>query len=222
MVLKNISFFVKERFEYCTKEFYPSKDRTMKRPSTAWTLVIAFIIAAMVSGTPAGADIYMSIDEEGVYHFTNVPPSEGYTLFIREPKRKKLPDGMVSRYDHYLKEAAREQDLPFHLLKAMTKVESNFDPTAVSHKGAVGLMQIMPDNFKTLRLKDPYDPRENILAGARYFKNLLTRYKGEEELALAAYNAGPKVVDRYQGIPPIKETKEYVKRVFMFYRLFKE
>jgi len=194
----------------------------MHKPYTAMTLFITVFIVIMVCGTPAVADIYMCLDKQGVYHFTNVPPSDGYTLFIREPKRNTAPDEKVSRYDDYLREAAREQKLPFHLLKAMTKVESNFDPTAVSHKGAVGLMQIMPDNFTALNLKDPYDPRENIFAGARYFKNLLTRYKGEEKLALAAYNAGPDAVDRYQGIPPIKETREYVDRVFKFYHIFKE
>jgi soluble lytic murein transglycosylase len=103
------------------------------------------------------------------------------------------------------------------LLKAIIKAESDFDAQAVSKKGAMGLMQIMPQNFKPLGLKDPFDPTQNINAGARYFRQLYDRFNGKLALSLAAYNAGPTAVDRYQTIPPYEETEEYVRRVLRYY-----
>ena len=101
-------------------------------------------------------------------------------------------------------------------------MESNFDPKAISKKGAKGLMQIMPKNFDTLNIDDPFDPRENILGGSRYFQKLMDRYEGKLPLALAAYNAGPTAVDRHRGIPPIKETEDYVKKVMNYYYVYQE
>ena len=106
-----------------------------------------------------------------------------------------------------------DSGLSFHLLKALIRVESNFDSQAVSKAGAMGLMQIMPENIKALKIRDPFDPRDNILGGALYLKTLIERFEGKLPLALAAYNAGPSVVDKYQAIPPIKETEEYVHKV---------
>ena len=83
-------------------------------------------------------------------------------------------------------------------------------------------MQIMPDNFQALSIKDPFDPEENIMGGTRYFKQLLTQFNGKLTLALAAYNAGPKRVNRYKGIPPIEETENYVEKVMKYYYLFKK
>jgi soluble lytic murein transglycosylase-like protein len=98
------------------------------------------------------------------------------------------------------------------------KVESDFNSLAVSKKGAMGLMQIMPQNIKTLRIKDPFNPRENIMGGGTcYFKQLLNRFDGKIKLALAAYHAGPNNVDRYKRIPPFKETEDYVRRVMKYY-----
>ncbi|BBO90877.1 lytic transglycosylase domain-containing protein [Desulfosarcina ovata] len=170
---------------------------------------------------PAIADIYMYVDRNGVMHFTNAPTSSDYKVYIRErPKRKGR--GMDSnRFDRFIDEAATLHGLDFPLLKAVIRAESAFDPKAVSKKGAMGLMQIMPENLDAFRVYDPFDPWQNIMGGARYLKSLLQRFDGQVPLALAAYNAGPQRVDAYQGIPPIRETEEYVKKVMRFFQLYK-
>jgi soluble lytic murein transglycosylase len=110
----------------------------------------------------------------------------------------------------------------FSLIKAVIRAESAFDPRAVSRKGALGLMQIMPQNLVTFQVDDPFDPWQNIMGGVRYLKSLLQRFDGQVPLALAAYNAGPQAVDAYRGIPPIPETETYVKRVMKFFYLYKK
>jgi soluble lytic murein transglycosylase-like protein len=107
------------------------------------------------------------------------------------------------------------------LVKAMIKVESDFDQRAVSHKGAMGLMQLMPQTAQDMDVKDPFDPIENIRGGARYLSLLLDRFKYDLRLTLAAYNAGPEKVEACGGIPPIEETQAYVRRVLSAYRLYK-
>ncbi|NVM57474.1 MAG: lytic transglycosylase domain-containing protein, partial [Desulfobacterales bacterium] len=140
--------------------------------------------------TPAHGDIYRYVDSEGTVHFSNVPTSSKYQIYIREtPPRPALH--RPSRYDPYIAEAARKHGVPFSLIRAIIKVESDFDPDAISSAGACGLMQIMPQTAKALGVMDPFDPRENIFGGVRYLKELLTQFRGSLPLALAAYNAGP-------------------------------
>ena len=181
-------------------------------------MIISFFLA---SG--AYADIYRYIDENGVMHFTNTPTSssQDYKLFLRE--RVKSPPSWYDneRYDDLISKASDRFGVSFPLPKAIIKAESDFDARAVSKKGAIGLMQIMPQNFKLLGLKDPFDPTENINAGARYFKHLYDRFNGKLALSLAAYNAGPKAVDHYKTIPPYEETEEYVRRVLKYYYNYK-
>ncbi|HHP51206.1 MAG TPA: lytic transglycosylase domain-containing protein [Moorella mulderi] len=107
---------------------------------------------------------------------------------------------------------ASRHGLPYNLLAAMAEVESGFDPKAVSPAGAMGLMQLMPETAWSLGVKDPFEPEENLEAGVCYFKDLWLRF-GSLDLALAAYNAGPGAVCRYGGIPPYRETQEYVQKV---------
>lgn len=170
------------------------------------------------------ADIYMFVDDDGVLHFTNVPTSSDYTLYMKE-KTDRAPvvvRGNNRRFDPIIKKAAKTFGLDFSLIKAVVSVESNFNPKAVSRKGAKGLMQIMPGNFRHLNIKDPFDPAQNIMGGSRYLKKMMTRYQGRTNLALAAYNAGPDAVDRYRRVPPFKETRNYVSKVMQRYRFFKQ
>jgi soluble lytic murein transglycosylase-like protein len=185
--------------------------------------VVCFTICLLLSSAlPAAADIYMYIDSQGVMHFTNVPTSSDYKVYVKErPQRRRArPD--THRFDRFIDEAATVHGVAFPLLKAVIRAESAFDPKAVSKKGALGLMQIMPQNLSSFEVDDPFDPWQNIMGGTRYLKAMLQRFDGQVPLALAAYNAGPRLVDAYRGIPPIPETEAYVKRVMKFFYLYKK
>jgi soluble lytic murein transglycosylase-like protein len=185
-----------------------------------WSAVTLTIVLFFVT-SPLQADIYRYVDKDGTPCFTNsIPDSPNYKLFIKERKKRKISS--TKRYDGFIKEASQKHSVSFAIVKAIMKVESNFNPKAVSKKGAMGLMQIMPENFKSLQVKNPFNPRENIMAGAWYFKQLLNRFDGKLHLALAAYNAGPNNVSRSKTIPPIRETELYVKKVIRYYNLFKK
>jgi soluble lytic murein transglycosylase len=182
-------------------------------------LTLFFSLGAVL---PVQADIYRYIDENGVMHFTNTPTSsiQNYRIFVKE-KVKVTHWYSSEKYDELISDASERTGVAFPLLKAIIKAESDFDPYAVSKKGATGLMQIMPQNFEPLGIQDPFDPWQNINAGARYFKQMYDRFKGKLSLSLAAYNAGPTAVDRYKTIPPYEETEEYVRRVLKYYYNYK-
>jgi soluble lytic murein transglycosylase-like protein len=176
----------------------------------------------LLAGVPVAADIYMFRDADGVMHFTNTPSSPEYRLYIRTHKPRFYTPADTTTYDRIIKEAARRHGIDFYLVKAIIQAESSFNPRAVSKKGARGLMQIMPENFPALNIKDPFDPHQNIMGGTRYFRSLYDRYEGKLALSLSAYNAGPTIVDRYQRIPPIPETERYVEKVMRYYRHYKD
>jgi soluble lytic murein transglycosylase len=180
--------------------------------------ILVAVLFLFVSVPAVLADIYMFIDSQGVLHFTNTPTSSQYTLYIKE---RPKPAAATIQYDEIIQEASKRYDLSFFLLKAIIKVESDFDSRAVSKKGALGLMQIMPQNLQAFNIREPHDPKENIMGGARYFKSLIERYNGKLPLALSAYNAGPTIVDKYRDIPPIKETEDYVNKVMKYFYLYK-
>ena len=189
--------------------------------------ILCAVFMMLVCIPPARADIYVYIDKNRVRHFTNTPISSKYHIYLRGDVKKYTSSGSsgyktslhtdTTKYDNLIMKASMAHDVDFSLLKSVIKVESNFDRRAVSQKGAVGLMQIMPQNFRLLNIKNPFDPEENIMGGALYLKQMLEKFE-KIELALAAYNAGPNVVDKYNGIPPISETRTYVARVLDCYR----
>lgn len=184
---------------------------------------MALIVGLTLFVIPAAmADIYVYIDHEGTLHFTNTPTSSQYKVYMREPLARPATLRHVTSYDDVISEAAKRHGLSSSLIKALIHVESLFNPRAVSKKGAIGLMQIMPENLQALNISDPFDPWENIMGGASYLKSMLERFRGELPLALAAYNAGPKAVERYHDIPPYPETEAYVKKVMQFFRHYKK
>ena len=171
-------------------------------------------------------------------HLTNVPPNGNYQPYQGEdaegfggekPIEVRYPSGQrrvlykvnVTRYDATLRAAAVHYKLPFAFLKAVAKVESNFNPRAVSHARAKGLMQLIDDTAKRMGVQDPFDPEQNIFGGARYLRILANKFNGNMALTAAAYNAGPHRVVRKGGIPNIRETQRYVRRVLQMYRHYR-
>lgn len=179
---------------------------------------------------PAHADIYAYTDGAGVVHYTNVPDDPHYQRIMVEPRAWSGSAPHVARdvqaasreYAPLIDEAARRTRLEPALLRAVIAVESAFDPRAVSKAGAQGLMQLLPATAKRYGVHDAFDPADNVNAGARYLRDLMTRYHSNLELALAAYNAGENAVDRYgRRIPPYAETQSYVPTVLRLYGRFR-
>jgi soluble lytic murein transglycosylase len=190
------------------------------------SLILTLILVAMTL-FPAGlfAEIYSYTDEDGVRHFSNVPTSPRYRICSMEmPLRSSFRFHSYSSgrnakaYDAIIREACRHYGTSFELVKAVIHVESGFNPNAVSRAGALGLMQIMPYNLNDFGVLDPFDPRDNVMGGTWYLKQLMEKYNSDLTLSLAAYNAGPGAVDKYRDIPPFPETEDYVQRVLTYYR----
>ncbi|PLX98974.1 MAG: lytic transglycosylase [Desulfuromonas sp.] len=161
------------------------------------------------------ADIYKYVDNNGVIHFTNTPTRNHYKLYQKENGRKLSVQDVIQRYaDFYRLDKA--------LVNAVIKVESDFNPNAVSRKGALGMMQLIPTTAQMLKVKDPLDPEDNIRGGSRYLRMMLDQFKGNLDLALAAYNAGPTAVRNYGGIPPYTETIRYVDKVKHYLDVYRQ
>ena len=187
------------------------------------TVILLLAISLVcINSNNSFSDIYMYIDSNGIVHFTNTPTSTDYKLYIKEKTQRIKQRISTKKYDDIIKKAQKRYGVEFSLIKAVIQVESGFDPKAVSKKGAKGLMQIMPDNYKNLFVKDPFNPSQNIMGGTLYLQRLLKRYKYKLPLALAAYNAGPQAVDKYKRIPPFKETQNYVRKVMETYSRYKQ
>ncbi len=185
--------------------------------------------AGVLCLAPSGhADIYKTVDEDGVISFTNKPTGQKSQLVARSPRPKPqivMPrdrsPGRYARYDVHIRQAAILYQIPEALIRAVIKVESDFDPGAVSPKDARGLMQMIPATAERMMVTDVFDPRQNIFGGTRYLRVLANLFNGDLELTIAAYNAGEGAVMRYGGIPPYPETQDYVARVVAYYRHFR-
>ncbi len=185
-----------------------------------------FALPALPSDAQAGSQIYTYIDGAGVVHYSNLRNAPH-----RDPRYKRMRTRpVVARragrdaprhygYDGLIDQTARAHRVPAALVKAVIAAESLFDPSAVSHKGAQGLMQLMPATASELGVADPLEPTQNVQGGVSYLRAMIDRY-GDLTRAVAAYNAGPTAVDRYGGVPPYRETRDYVARVLTYYRQY--
>ena len=204
------------------------------------------LLLPLVAASAAHADLYGFVDDQGGIHLANEKLDARYELFVKGETRTEFklsselkylppPDELkdhiifkrvektpnVARYDALVQEHSRKQRLEPALVKAVIAVESAYDPAAVSPKGAVGLMQLIPGTAARYGVKRIADPQDNIGGGTRYLRDLLDMFNGNLQLALAGYNAGEGAVQRYKNtIPPFPETQAYVKLVMQFYDHF--
>lgn len=186
----------------------------------AGTCLALMCFAAPISTAQATDSIYYAIGGNGTIRLADTPPDTPQPRQVIARSSKGRYHAAVS--DQELEEAvthyAKEYRLSPALLLAIIKAESGFNPTVISKAGAVGLMQLIPETAIRHGVQNLYDTRDNIAGGARHMRYLLDRFHGNVRLALAAYNAGERKVDRYRQIPPYKETRSYVKKVMGFYR----
>jgi len=185
-----------------------------------YKLILSIAIPLVLFSRSIEADIYRFRDKNGVWHFTNVRSDPRYRLYIRTGGIRGKE--YIKKYEAIIHKAAEQFDVEPHLIKAIIKAESYFDPNAISESGAQGLMQLMPPTADDMRVNDPFDPAENIFGGTRYLSLLLKRFKQDKRLAIAAYNAGAKIVANHNSVPPIPQTRRFVERVMRYYMEFRK
>ncbi|HYO93581.1 MAG TPA: lytic transglycosylase domain-containing protein [Polyangiaceae bacterium] len=197
------------------------------RRAPGWALFCTALALTVSTSEHAAADIYRSQGSDGVISFSNTK-APGSRLVARGSAKRVsavMPQDTsperLSRYDEHIREAATLYQIPVALVRAVIKVESNFDPRAVSPANARGLMQLIPATAERMLVRDVFDPRENIYGGTRYLRVLANLFNGDIELTVAGYNAGEGAVMRYGGIPPYRETQDYVVRVLAHYRSYR-
>ncbi|MEZ4704818.1 MAG: lytic transglycosylase domain-containing protein [Bdellovibrionota bacterium] len=206
-------------------------NRQQKTPNMLY--LCTFLAVALTLGL-ANAEIYMYTDEDGKTRYTDTPPSES-RFSVYQPKEGPVLQHrsgyyVSNSYEHVsrneihtlIDEAAQRHGVDPNLIRAIVRTESDFNVRAVSHKGAMGLMQLMPDTADHLGVDNAYSAKQNIDGGVRFIKTLLTKFNGNLDLALAAYNAGETAVDRFGGIPPFPETIQYVEKVKKYYSHFSD
>jgi len=183
---------------------------------------------AAAGAPPASADIYKYVDAQGVVHLADRRLHSGYKLLMRTAKRSSPSAASAAlaqnrrRFASLIDATAQRYRLPAELVHAVVIAESAYDPHAISKKGAVGLMQLMPETARRYGVRDRRDPAENLTGGVRYLRDLLLQFRNLT-LALAAYNAGENAVIRYGNrIPPFPETQAYVRKVLAYYRRLKQ
>lgn len=172
-------------------------------------LLLPLILPAWA--TAGGARIYRRVDSSGVIHYSNIPPQPFLSSGPRRSEIRASLQGLI-------RAAAGRHGVDSRLVEAIIAVESDFNPWAVSPKGAMGLMQLMPETARRYSVRNPFDPVENIAGGIQYLTDLLHRFGGDLRSILAAYNAGESAVAHHHGVPPYRETREYVKKVLRRYR----
>lgn len=201
---------------------------------TAGITLPAIITAVALTPEPASADIYSWTDKNGVVHYSNTKSKGGKLVIKSSPrKRRKVRPGVkprppsdrslerFTRYNDAIRQAATLYQIPEELIRAVIKVESDYDPKAVSTAGAQGLMQLMPETGLRMNIRNAFDARLNIFAGTRYLRVLANHFNGDLQLTIAGYNAGEGAVMKYGGIPPYEETQNYVIKVLTYYQRYR-
>lgn len=167
---------------------------------------------------PARSEVYQFVDALGVMHFSNVPTDPRYRhIQNQDPVAQLRPQDLRQT----ILSASRRYRVDPALVKAVIKVESDFDSQAVSNAGAMGLMQLMPATASGLEVQNPFNPAENISGGVKHLSSLLSRFNGDLTLALAAYHAGAKRVEAYGHVPPIEKTHRYIRKVMAAYKTYR-
>lgn len=197
------------------------------------TAAIAMVLCAPAAAL-AGDGIYTYTEADGTVVYTNVAPGKAKRArrlagtFNKAPRVTDAPTPLVkarrraTTYEDAIDTAATRYRIPPALVRAIMHAESNFDPMALSPKGASGLMQLMPETAGEMYVKDIFDPRDNIEGGTRYLRVLANMYSGDMVKMIAAYNAGPNAVNKYGGkVPPYAETQAYVRKVLQLYYQYK-
>ena len=188
-------------------------------------LMCCVIMSVTVTAFSSYADIYKYEDADGVLHFTDAPTDKRFKIFMRDLKKdRKLRTTFKlagcarnpEEFEPIINACALEYGVDKSLVKAVIHAESGYNPSAVSSKGAKGLLQLMPKTAQDLKVSNSLDPAENIRGGVRYLRFLLDTFKGNETLALAAYNSGLNKVARFGGVPPYQETRNYVSKVLNY------
>jgi soluble lytic murein transglycosylase-like protein len=170
---------------------------------------------------------YMSVSTPSVYRSFAYVPSGGYSSsYVSSYQYSMRPIYLglhpnEKAFEPYINDIAREHGVDPRLVKAVIRAESAFNPSAVSPKGAMGLMQLMPGTAMDMGVQDPYHPIQNLRGGIGYLKEMLRLFNNDLILALAAYNAGPNAVKQYGGVPPYEETRQYIQRVLQYYSHYK-
>jgi len=192
----------------------------------------ALLAATVLVPCVASADIYQYTDKDGVVHIVNsAPHGVNAQLLVRGGNAPRSGAPIVApsdhdparftRFDEWIRQACTLYQIPEQLVRAVIKVESDYDPRAISIAGARGLMQLMPDTAERMQVRDIDNPRENIFGGVRLLRILANAFNGDLSLTIAAYNAGPDAVMRHGGIPPFEQTKNYVVKVTSYYRRYR-
>jgi len=196
------------------------------RPYAAWLGFVILAMLLLLLNTPTlQAGMYLCRDSSGAMNFTNVPNgSDCKAIALKKAGSwKGMANGPASaRYDFEIRRVGRLYRVDPSLIKAIIHTESDFNHRAVSRCGAQGLMQLMPGTARELRVSDPFNARENIDGGTRYFRSLLDSFNEDLVLSLAAYNAGPGLVARTGGVPKIPETLRYINKVLKRYKVYKK
>lgn len=176
---------------------------------------LLFVLIFVLPTPVAFADIYRYVDAQGRIHFTDTPTNTRFVLYMKD-------SGVAPEFGEIIQRYSQKFRLESALVHAVIKAESDFNPRAISRKGAIGMMQLLPQTAKDLAVRDPFNAEENIRGGSRYLRMMLDQFDDNLELALAAYNAGPNAVRKHGGIPPYEETQSYVKKVKRYLKQYRQ